>query len=247
MIRCSSKVRAFTLVELLVVIGIIALLISILLPSLAKARKSATAITCQSNMRQIYTAYIMYAQQYKNALIPNGGQGLYGGYVYGPWDRYVVEGKYLGGASNVMICPSTTSIQPEYTEFFCYGSYPRDSWYWGTNGYVWRLKSKYTPSIPMGHYTSWPPEASKTILLIDSVRGTSSVPEWQGRNFFFGTADFPELGIAARHAKKANVVFVDGHVDSLTKAQLIERNGQFATYGGNFAYGYPTNVFESND
>lgn len=71
MVQQTRRARAFTLVELLVVIGIIAVLISILLPALSKARDAANRVACMSNMRQAAMALRLYANDNKD-VVPAG-------------------------------------------------------------------------------------------------------------------------------------------------------------------------------
>jgi prepilin-type N-terminal cleavage/methylation domain-containing protein len=90
---------AFTLVELLVVIGIIALLISILLPVLSKARESANRTKCLSNIRQIAMGFFSYCNDNKGAFpyMAGGGTQLYEDWIW--WTTAAVPNNLGGGGT----------------------------------------------------------------------------------------------------------------------------------------------------
>src|SRR5438874_12008656 len=97
--RRRQRRLAFTLVELLVVIGIIAVLIGILLPVLNKARERAKITACASNERQIYQLFALYAAQNKGWLPPfdkaaNGHADSNGAFVAGIGIYPAIDGNW---------------------------------------------------------------------------------------------------------------------------------------------------------
>ncbi len=108
--------NAFTLVELLVVIGIIAVLISLLLPALGKARGSAETIQCASNMRQIGQAIQMFASA-NNGQAPGtaGSVSKGGGFI---WNE-ILNAEHFNRAEFIWTHIPTNGVQHKNAKLFC--------------------------------------------------------------------------------------------------------------------------------
>jgi prepilin-type N-terminal cleavage/methylation domain-containing protein/prepilin-type processing-associated H-X9-DG protein len=202
--------RAFTLIELLVVIAIIAILAAILFPVFAKAREAARATSCRSNLKQLGTALMMYAQDFDevypvrmlaHSAAPLGDNDLSWRTLIQPYVR----------STQLLRCPSnpdsrTPSADPEfpisYSGNFTYGAdtAPADIVTSTAQGIFGQPNS---PGVPMADV----PYPAETIAVSEMYRlGWTSMlidhPTY--RNTLF-----------AGHGGMSNYLFADGHVKAM--------------------------------
>ena len=223
--------RIFTLIELLVVIAIIAILASMLLPALSKARERGRGISCAGNVKQQGTAIMMYANDYQDWIIPQRYLNGKGTQYHSPtWFGYLLTtggfGKAQSGMTNI---PTVKSI------FLC----PSDAYPYFASGYgglsyginlgvaANTNPSEATQNIPSdmkGNNMRFGDFGRKTTrkASIMPIVGDCAIPSGQEctviQSWVNGSADWanPTVrgpgNIAARHDRSANFLFCDGHV-----------------------------------
>ncbi len=219
----EKKRKGFTLVELLVVIGIVALLISILLPALSRARRAATSVQCLSNLKQLYTATLFYANEWKNVLPRANTEFVINASTNPPtriekWHRQLTP--YLTTTDNayydwnkvrLYACPSS-ALPQELQNQIQYGMNQRID-LGADNASNVKITQIMRPTEIYLY-------ADKTELDWAPIITHSGTYMPLRRH---GSGDHPRDNNA-----KANVVFFDGHCDSISKAETAnQRNYDF--------------------
>ncbi len=210
--RSKSSLRArFTLIELLVVIAIIAILASLLLPSLNNARESVKRSACSNIERQMIQGGTIYADDYGNWWMPIQFWSNNLGFIqaagiksYSGDPKYWSQGMICPKASTALGAKMTDSRGDYFFSDYSYGlSYSIDS---GTGGLVKNYKlsqiKKLSKQVAWGDGTDWILWFSKVNAQAYYMVNGESAP-YQGMTCY-------------RHsAWTANFVFYDGHVEAL--------------------------------
>ena len=223
----QTRKCTFTLIELLVVIAIIAILASMLLPALSRAKENALAVICVSNQKQNTLAVQMYADDHDSWFLTMQWQGGGGGQQTDNngniwwYDRLIWNGYTT--STETFVCPSVSPrlFTPVHSSL-AYGSLVDDLEY---------HLDHQLPGDRRFYNLSRMSEPSNQPLIIDSCRGLLGIMEIV-RIWHRGSQETHSGHL--RHARRANTIYADGHVEIADQDRLYEGGfrGSYVGYDG---------------